>query len=178
MKGFLKQLIFILTGMLIATGTASADEVRLKNGDRITGTFIRMEAGKVIFRTDYAGEMQIDWHKVESLSAEKKIKVVLDDSTALEGQTLPLESGKMKLQTEKLEEPSVFDLADVSAINPKVEPPVKIIARVNAGLVLERGNSDTDDYEIDVSFLARTKKSRYGLGGDFNKEKTAGDLTA
>jgi putative salt-induced outer membrane protein YdiY len=137
-----------------------------------------MEANKVIFRTDYAGEMKIDWHQVESLSADKKIKVVFDDSTALEGQILPLEAGKMKLQTEKLEEPSVFNLADVKAINPTFRPPIKITARVNAGMELERGNSDTDDYEIDASFQARTKKSRYRLGGEYSEEKTEGNLTS
>jgi putative salt-induced outer membrane protein YdiY len=178
MKMYVAILFSIIILLMLSFITASADVVHLKNGDRITGKIIRMEEGKLVVKTDYAGEVTISWHKVESLSAEKKIKVVLDDGTALEGQTLTIEAGKMTLETEKLEEASAFNLTDVKAINPKVKPPVRITARVNAGVELERGTSDTDDFELDASFQARTKKSRYWLGGEFNKEKTDGNLTA
>jgi putative salt-induced outer membrane protein YdiY len=171
-------LFSIIILLMLSFITASADEVHLRNGDRISGKIIRMEEGQLVIKTGYAGEITIAWQQVEHLRAEQKIKVVLGDGTALEGQTLSPEAGKMKLETEKLEEAPAFNLTDVKAINPKVLPPVRITAKINAGVELESGNSDTDDYEIDASFQASTKKSRYWLGGDFNKEKTDGDLTA
>jgi len=130
-----------------------------------------------VVKTDYAGEVNIAWDTVESLSADENIRVMLDDGTALEGQTLTSESGKMKLKTEKLEEASAFNLTDVNAINPIVQPPVRITLRANAGLSWERGNSDEDDFAFDMLFQARTKKSRYGLGGEFNEEKTDSKIT-
>ncbi|MHC4587142.1 MAG: DUF481 domain-containing protein, partial [Planctomycetota bacterium] len=171
-------MIAVMAYLMFSSLTASADVVHLRNGDRISGKIIRMEKGSLLVKTDYAGEVTISWHKVESISADGKVKVLLNDGTALEGQTLPLEAGKMKLETEKLEEASAFNLIDVRAINPKVEPPVKITAKINAGVELERGNTDTDDLEIDASFQVRTKKSRYLLRGEFSKGKTRGELTA
>lgn len=173
MKMYVAILFSVIILLMLSFLTASADEVYLRNGDRISGKIIRMEEGKLVIKTDYAGEITIAWQQVESLSADEKFKVVLDDETTLEGQTISPEAGKMKL-----EEAPAFNLTDIKAINPKVLSPVRITAKINAGVELESGNSDTDDYEIDASFQARTKKSRYWLGGDFNKEKTDGNLTA
>jgi putative salt-induced outer membrane protein YdiY len=178
MRGMLKWLGFILICIVLSSGSALADVIHLRNGDRISGKVVSLEEGKLVVKTDYAGEVTISWDKVESLSADGKINVVLEDGTTLKGQTLPMEAGKMKLETENLQEASAFNLTDVKAINPKVKPPVRITARINVGLELERGNTDADDYDVEASFQARTKKSRYWLGGEFNKEKTRGELTA
>jgi putative salt-induced outer membrane protein YdiY len=169
--------IALVVYLMLSSAMALADEIHLRNGDRISGKIIRMEDGKLVVKTNYAGEITISWQEVVSLSVEEKIKVVLEDGTALEGQTLTFEAGKMKVNTEKLEESSVFNLVDVKTINPKDVPRVRITFGANAGLSLERGNSDTDEYELNLRFQARTKKSRYTLGGEFNKEKTEGKLT-
>ncbi|HVZ60413.1 MAG TPA: DUF481 domain-containing protein [Terriglobales bacterium] len=48
-----------------------ADEVALKNGDHVTGSVVRLDAGKLTLQTEYAGAIQIDWDKVESVRAEQ-----------------------------------------------------------------------------------------------------------
>ncbi|MEA3230479.1 MAG: DUF481 domain-containing protein, partial [Thermodesulfobacteriota bacterium] len=40
------------------------------------------------------------------------------------------------------------------------------------GIIQESGNSDTDNTRIDADFVARTEKSRFGIGGEFNREKS------
>ena len=172
MKTHIKTLLFILVLLLLGFTTAFADEVRLKNGDRLTGKIVRMEEDKLVLKTDYAGDITIAWNQVAGLSADEKIKVVLSDGTALEGQTVVLEEGKMTLKTEKLEEPSAFDLAEVQAINPKDKPAVRITARANVGIIQESGNTDSDNLRLDGSFVARTEKSRFGVGGEINREKS------
>jgi len=177
MERFFKLSIVVIVFALFTAVSASADIIYLKNEDRISGKVIRMEQGKLVVKTDYAGEVTISWDKVERLIADENIKVMLDDGTALEGRTLPLEAGRMKLETEILDEASTFNLANITAINPEVPPPVRIAARINAGLEFEGGNSDTDDFEFDASFQARTVKSRYTVGGEYNEEKDSGNLT-
>ncbi len=178
MKRHVTSVTAVMVFLILSFATVSADEVHLRNGDRISGKIMHMKKGKLVVLTEYAGEITISWEQVERLSSEEKIMVVLDDDTSLEGQTVIQEAGKLKLKADRLEQPSVFNLADVKAINLKVEPAIKITARVNAGIVLERGNTDTDDAEIDASFQARTEKSRYTIGGEFNKKKTDGEDTA
>jgi putative salt-induced outer membrane protein YdiY len=177
MKHFGAVMIALLGYLMLNSAMVLADEIHLKNGDRISGKIIHMEERKLLIKTDYAGEITISWQQIESLSSDEKIKVVLEDDTTIEGRTLTFEAGKMKVKTEKLEEPLAFNLADVKTINPKVKPPVRITFGANAGLSLERGNSDTDEYEFDLRFQARTKKSRYTLGGEYDEEKNDGKLT-
>lgn len=85
----------------------------------------------------------------------EKVRVVLDDGTPLEGQSLGMKKIKMKLEIEKLHDPITFDLTDVKAIKPSVEPAVRISARVTAGLVYERGQRYQDNHLLLCSYLLR-----------------------
>ena len=78
------SLIMITVAFLIA-GNSLADEVRLKNGDKLTGQVVRMVENKLIFKTTYAGEITIAWQEVASVRADSSVKVLLNDETALEG---------------------------------------------------------------------------------------------
>jgi len=158
--------------------TVWADQIRLKNGDRISGKVVRMQDGKLVFETSYAGEISIEWSEVLSLMAEDALKVELSDETAVEGMTKPTEGGKMKLLTEKITEPVSFDLADVKAINRASEPTVKFKGHVNVGLRKTDGNTDTETAHFDGEFVARTAKNRYTLGAEYNRAEDQGEKTA
>ena len=172
MKKHLTRLCFVFPLFLLSVAPALADEIHLKNGDRISGKIVRMEGEKLVVKTNYAGEISLAWGQVASVKADEKIKVVLVDGTALEGQTVEIEDGKMKLKTEKVEAPLSFDLGDVKAVNPKPKPAVRITARANVGITKESGNTDTDSLRLDGSFVGRTDKSRFGVGGEINREKS------
>ena len=156
----------------LIVGNAFADEVRLKNGDRLTGRVIRMEGGKLILKTLYAGEINILWQEVTGVRTEDSISVVLSDDTRLKGKVKIEEDGKMKLDTGKLETPVSFRLADVKTINPTAEKIVKITARANVNITSERGNTDSDNYYLNGEFVARTKKNRYKIGGELSQEES------
>ena len=59
-----------------------ADEVQLKNGDRITGTIVRMENKTLTVTTSYAGEIAIKWDQVETVETDSTVRVVLKDKTS------------------------------------------------------------------------------------------------
>lgn len=177
MKKNLILLLIISVAFLIYRNSL-ADEVRLKNGDRLTGQVVRMEAGKLILKTSYAGEISMVWQEVASLKTDDSVKVVLKDETALEGNTLSIEDGRMMLDTAKIEMPVSFSLADVKAINPEPIKTVNITSRTNVNITSERGNTDSDNYYFDGEFVARTKKNRYKIGGELNKEESDGTTTS
>jgi putative salt-induced outer membrane protein YdiY len=177
MKTQRKIQILILAFGLSTFTSALADEVRMKNGDRITGKIVRMEKEKLALKTDYAGEITLAWSEVASLSVEEPIKVLMKDGTTLQGRTMIKEQGKMMMRTTPWEEPLVLDLPDVMALNPSPKRPVRITARANAGLILERGNTNADTGRIDASFSVRTEKSRYAVAGELNREKSDGQDT-
>jgi putative salt-induced outer membrane protein YdiY len=172
-----KAVILAASFVLAVFQMATADELRLTNGDVITGTFVRMQDSKVVFQTDYAGEIAVDWQKISRLLTDQPVKVVLSDGTVLEGHTEPSQESMMRLTSAKLATPSDFEMADVAAVNPEPKPPVKITTRANVGLSQERGNTDTDSLRLDGEFIARTEKSRYTILGELDSEKENGDTT-
>ena len=113
MRRYLGVLVCIFCGGLLVAPSAQADEVRLKNGDRLTGKVLRMQGDKLLLQTEYAGELSIAWAEVGSLATDAAIRLVLSDGTVLQGRTIMPEEGRMTLETEKLAAPSSFALTDV-----------------------------------------------------------------
>jgi hypothetical protein len=79
--------LFAMLG-LMATGTLRADTVVLKNGDRLTGTAIKLDGGKLTFKTGYADAIAIAWDQVASLKVDKPLVLARDkgnlDITSIE----------------------------------------------------------------------------------------------
>ena len=171
--------VYCMVGILLfMTGNGMADEINLKNGDRITGEVIRMQENQLVFKTAYAGEIAIAWEEVIRVKTDHPIKVVLKDDTSLEGLSHAFEESKMKLDSGMLEAPTSFKLSDVKAINPIPKKPVHWTANANVSLTNERGNTDSDNYYLDGEFIARTEKNRYTVFGRYNEEKSDGETTA
>jgi len=61
MKINLTPLFIMLTVGFFIAGNSLADEVRLINGDKLTGQVVRMEEEKLVLKTTYAGEIAIAW---------------------------------------------------------------------------------------------------------------------
>jgi len=62
-------LLFALT----AAPLLHADTVVLKNGDRLTGTAIKLDGGKLTFKTAYADAILIAWDQVTSLTTSQPL---------------------------------------------------------------------------------------------------------
>lgn len=171
--------VYAMAGFFyLMAGNGMADEINLKNGDRITGEVIRMQENQLVTKTAYAGEIGIKWEEVIHVKTDQPIKVVLKDGTSLEGLSQDFEESKMKLDSDMLEAPTSFELSDVKAINPVTKKPVQWTARANVSLSNERGNTDSDNYYLDGEFIARTEKNMYTIAGRYNEEKSDGVITA
>jgi len=178
MNNRLKTLVLVAAVILAAIGTARADEVHLKNGDRITGEVVTMEEDKLVLKTSYAGEITIQWDEVASMATDAPVEVSFQDETTVVGTTKPAKDGEMSLKTAETAEVISFQLDEVKSINPKSpEKGVEIKGDVNLGLKYERGNTDKDVIHVDGSFSAREGDNRYSAKGDVNREKASGVKT-
>jgi len=173
--GLRLPLICFFASILIA-GAALADEVLLDNGIRITGMVLWLDAGRLVLATDYAGEINIDWQKVVSLTTDEPMTVKLQDGTTRTGITFLRTSPAAATETESAS--AAIDLAAVTAINTKPKPPIKITARVNAGFSREKGNTDTEQISFDGELIARKNRQRLSLGGAAIREEADGSLTS
>src|SRR5271170_2661648 len=61
--------------LLLVTAAASlrGDTVVLKNGDRLTGTAVKLDGGKLTFKTAYADAIAIAWDQVTSLTTSQPL---------------------------------------------------------------------------------------------------------
>jgi len=168
----IRSVSIVLAAVLVFfnCGWASADEVWLKNGDRITGKVMALREGILLFKTTYAGDVPILWKEVSNLRTEESIRIVLDDETTVEGPALSAEGGKISVKAEALPEPVTTDLAKVAIINPK--PPLSATLRVNLGASFATGNTDKEDVYSDGEFVARTAQNRYTIGGLYRRAES------
>lgn len=81
---------FVLLVLLAAILPAilSADEVRLKNGDRLSGTLVRMDDKELLLKTDYAGELKIKRDSVVGIATTEAANALLRDGNTLTGKVL------------------------------------------------------------------------------------------
>ncbi|MEE9611057.1 MAG: DUF481 domain-containing protein, partial [Desulfatiglandales bacterium] len=164
--------------VVILVGPVFADQVQMKNGDRITGVIVIVESGTLIINTSYAGTITIKWVEVTQIRTDSPAQVVLKDKRTLEGFTQPTADGKLKLEVEETGEKVTFLLTDIQAINP--EPPVpthRLEVSANLGVELDRGNTVKDQYDLDGKFLIRRDEHRVKVGADIEYEENFGNVT-
>lgn len=156
----------------------AADEIRLDNGDRITGTVERLEQGKLVVTTAYAGEIEIAWEAVVGLTTEDAATVVLTDGTRLRGVVSTPEEGSLSVRSPDLDRPATLELARIEAIDPPEAPPVRLSGDVQLSLVSARGNTDRESLVLQGELQARTEVSRYTFGAQIDEAEEDGNETA
>ena len=171
MRVFCWTMLLFTALLVIHPVSISADEIHLKNGDRITGNIISMENDELVLKTSYAGTITIKWKDVENFSTDGHIDVILGDGTRLKGATAKPHDGKVAFSI-KQAHPLTFEPDQVKAINPKPpEPSVKLSGRVNVGINVSKGNSDAETYHTDGEFVASTVKNRFTAGIEYDLKK-------
>ena len=67
--------VILATGLLalLALPALHADTVVLKNGDRLTGTAVKLDGGKLTFKTAYSDPIAIAWDQVTSLTTTQPL---------------------------------------------------------------------------------------------------------
>ncbi|ACT51462.1 MULTISPECIES: YdiY family protein [Methylovorus] len=161
---------------------AAADQLRLKNGDILTGEVLKKEGDAVEFRTAYAGVIKVVWAEIASLDSAKALDIVLNDKERVEGAFVSLddvEDGRawIKLENEQYRD---IELAELRYINPSpelVRGGYKWTGRINVGGTWTQGNSETQALRLDTETIIRTLQNRYTAGAIFNRAEDRGNST-
>ena len=64
---------------------AYADQVVLKNGDRVTGSIVKKDDKTLTIKSDLFGVITMPWDQVASITAEKPVNVVLQNGKTVNG---------------------------------------------------------------------------------------------
>lgn len=87
----------VMIGSMLCS-EALADQVSLKNGDRLTGAIIRYDGGNLIVKSEFAGEVKIQWDAVERITSDRPLYVTSKDGRVYIG-TVKSAGGIVEVQT-------------------------------------------------------------------------------
>lgn len=170
-------LTLLLVGLLMCS-TARADEVIMKNGDRLQGEVVSMEEGKLMFKTAYAGQIAIDWNQVARLTTNVPLVIKLKDGTTLEGNAVTAEEGTLVLKKDTALETAPITMATVHTVElPKPPPTWEYEGRISAGLSRASGNTETQKYDGIGQLKISKEPHVIRMYAEVNVEKAAQETT-
>ena len=151
-----------------------ADEVHLQNGDRLTGTIVKMEERVLTLQTDYGGEIKIDWGEIERLKSDGPLKILVPGESHHELRDF-LYGTQTQREARELGPEGSVPLADISAIN--VEP-LRLTGTITVGGNHTSGNTNTKAFNSAARFTIQAYRQRLLLEGKYNYGQAGDQLTA
>jgi putative salt-induced outer membrane protein YdiY len=77
-----------------------ADQVTLKNGDRLTGTIVKSDAKILLIKTEFAGDVNLKWDAVAAIVSSQPLHLGLSDGQTIVG-TVTTTEGKFDVATKE-----------------------------------------------------------------------------
>ncbi len=166
MRGFLFP---VLLCSVVLAATAGADEVFLKNGDRLSGTIVRLTDGKLVLKSAAAGEVPIDASQIQTLATTDPVEVHLQDGTVFNRRIVAGQPDQFGIETDGTLRAQMFELANLASINPPPKPKPKWTGSISVGVTATTGNTSTVTANASGSVVRRGEKDRITAGFDYAK---------
>ena len=160
-----------LLTIFIFSRLALADQVVLKNGDRLTGAVVKSDGKELVIKTEFAGEVTVQWSAIQELNSSEPLHVESKEGQKIQG-TVKTEDGKIAVQTTDKGQVEVAK-ESVSLIRSQSEQAAyeqtlhpdwlhSWTGGGNVSFALTRGNSETKN--LALAFTADRKTLRDHLG--------------
>jgi hypothetical protein len=154
---------------LAASALLQADEVRLRNGDRLSGTLVRKEGKSLVFKTSTVGEVTAPWEQVEMLVTDEAVTVRLASGEQVKA-LLRISEGRVQLaalgREAAMEEiATIRNAAEQKAYERLSKPRLTDLwaGTATVGLAGTQGNAQTRTFTGAVNASRRTNGSRTSL---------------
>src|SRR5882724_7141652 len=131
--------------------TVLADQITLKNGDRVTGKIVKKDGAALTFKSDAFGDVTIPWEKVAQVISQEPLTVVLPGGKTVLGKVGTTEN-KLEVTTQAatesvaITEVSAIRNADEQKVYERLQHPGLLnlwAGYADLGVSLARGNADT-----------------------------------
>lgn len=162
----------LLTASLLVCA-AFADQVTLKNGDRLTGSVLKSDTKALTLKSEFAGTVAIDWNAIDTITSAAPLYLALKSGQVLLG---PVETANGALVVKTTDAGTVTTAkAEVVTIRSKEEQEAyqASVDRltnprlldlwsgfIETGLSLSRGNSDTTTFNLGMNAARATKRDK------------------
>jgi putative salt-induced outer membrane protein YdiY len=165
--------IFTFLISLLLCPNLFADQITLKNGDRLTGAIERSDGKILVLKTDAIGEVTIQWPAIDGITSGQPLHVGLTGGQMVVG-PLTAANGKVEIAT-KAEGMVTTSKDSVEVIRSDAEQTAydATIERLrhphladfwsgalDTGLSITRGNSSTVSYTLAAKAIRQTERDK------------------
>lgn len=163
-----------ILGLIALIGLSSmmfADQVTLKNGDRLTGTVVKGDGKTLVLHTDAAGDVTIKFDAIQDIKTDQELHVSLKGGKTAVG---PVTTTDGKIEIAAKAAPVEADREDVTMIRNDAEQTAydKSLhpgllhgwnGGVNVGFSVARGNSETENLALAFNAIHPTLNDKLTL---------------
>ena len=170
----LRRHILLSLSLCVFAAAARADQVSLKNGDRLTGTIIKSDEKALLIKTEFAGEVSVKWEAISAIESDHPLHLALKDGQTIVG-AVKTEDGKLEVAAKETGNVSAPVGSVVSIRNDdeqkrfdeeaeRLRHPRFIdvwTGMLDTGLSLTRGNSSTISYVLAAKAVRETSRDKF-----------------
>lgn len=155
-----------------------ADTVWLDNGDRLTGDIVLLDGGKLALKTQYAGQVLIDWQDIDTLRSEKPLLIRRQGFDSEHSQQLEA-AGKGMVRVINASAQTV-PLASIQ----RLIPPRPLLqdrvweGNLDAKLDMQRDDNVTDEWKLKGNTRMEHGRWRHVLSGELERRVKNGEKAA
>jgi putative salt-induced outer membrane protein YdiY len=166
------RLMLLLSIFVFAFGlNLFADQVTLKNGDRLSGTIEKSDGKTLVIKTEFAGEVTVQFPAIQEIQSTQPLHVDLPNEKSAVG-TVTTSDGNLVVTTSSgpvtAPTATVVDLrsvAEQAAYEKTLHPRLTEgwAAGANVGFALTGGNSETENLAIAFTADRKTLHDHIGM---------------
>jgi putative salt-induced outer membrane protein len=144
----------------LACSSLFADQITMKNGDRLTGTIEKSDDKSLVIKTEFAGEVTVDWSAIQDVKSDQALHVGLKDGKTVVGRVSTVD-GKIEVSTQgagKVDAPkdtvTVMRSDSEQRAWEKQQHPTLLQGwngGINVGFGLTAGNSETKNLALGLN---------------------------
>ena len=174
--------LFSVSAVLLVALVARADQVVLKNGDRLTGKIVTGDGKTLLLKSEFAGDVTIQWDAITDIESSDNINITLKDGTRLSGK-VTTQNGKFVVAGARAaatpsiaakeaivavrndSEQRAFDVETEKMAHPRFN--YFWSGTLDTGLALTRGNSETANFTLAAKAIRETPRDKLTVYGDY-----------
>lgn len=182
----MRKTISLTVFLILLSVPAMADQITLKNGDRLTGKIVKSDGSKLVVQSELIGEVSVDLSAVNNITSDQPLYVTLADGRTVSG-VLTASENKAELRAANSNAVSI-DRSTIRFIRSEAEH-LAYERSLNPGLLeywsggadigfaLTSGNSDTTNLAIGLAMTreTRTDKTSIYAASIYNRDSTSGE---
>lgn len=182
----MRKIVGLTISLFLLSGHALADQVVLKNGDRLTGKIIKSDGSKLVLKTELIGDVSVDLAAVRSITSDQPLYVTLADGRTVSG-VMTVSEGIAELRPANSKAMS-FDRATIRFIRSEAEQLAyersldpgwldQWSGGADIGFALTSGNSDTTNLAMGLAMTRETRNDKTNIyaASVYSRDSTSGD---